>query len=125
MFKYKILLFLFFISCSKDSTQFMVELKSEPELGGTINFPTDLYNEGEILELKATPSKNFNFLSWSGDSSGSDSIVQISVISDKKIIANFEKKKHEINLSVNGQGRIINRLIKSGCTTRIYSWKYN
>ena len=114
MFKYKILLFLFFISCSKDSTQFMVELKSEPELGGTINFPTDLYNEGEILELKATPSKNFNFLSWSGDASGSDSIVQISVISDKKIIANFEKKKHEINLSVNGQGRIINRLIKSG-----------
>ena len=92
----------------------MVELKTEPELGGTINFPTDLYAEGEILELEATPSKNFNFLNWSGDVSESDSSVQISVTSNKKIIANFEKKKHEINLSVNGQGRIINRLIKSG-----------
>ena len=92
----------------------MVELKTEPQLGGTINFPTDLYDEGEILELEAIPSKNFNFLNWSGDVSGSDSSVQISVISNKKIIANFEKKKHEINLSVNGQGRIINRLIKSG-----------
>ena len=115
MFRYKILIFLFFfISCSKDSTLFKVEIKSEPELGGTINFPTDLYAEGEILELKATPSKNFKFLSWSGDASGSDSIVQISVTNDKKIIANFEKKKHEINFRVNGQGRIINRLIKTG-----------
>jgi hypothetical protein len=72
----------------------MVELKSEPELGGTINFPTDLYNEGEILELKATPSKNFNFLSWSGDASGSDSIVQISVISALRMHSGHRRRPH-------------------------------
>ena len=95
MFRYKILIFLFFfISCSKDSTLFKVEIKSEPDLGGTINFPTDLYAEGEILELKATPSKNFKFLSWSGDASGSDSIVRISVTNDKKIFQWLNKYRN-------------------------------
>ena len=76
--------------------------------------PSDLYKEGDVLNLSATASKNYFFDNWSGDFSSNDSITDLIIDSEKIITANFSKKKFEINVSIDGNGSVSKRLIKSG-----------
>ena len=76
--------------------------------------PSDLYKEGDVLNLSATASKNYFFDNWSGDFSNNDSITDLIIDSEKIITANFSKKKFEINVSIDGNGSVSKRLIKSG-----------
>lgn len=39
--------------------------------------PSDLYKEGDVLNLSATASKNYFFDNWSGDFSSNDSITDL------------------------------------------------
>ena len=76
--------------------------------------PSDLYKEGDVLNLSATASKNYFFDNWSGDFSSNDSITDLIIDSEKIITANFSKKKFEINVSIDGNGSVSKRLVKSG-----------
>ena len=55
--------------------------------------PSDLYKEGDVLNLSATASKNYFFDNWSGDFSSNDSVTDLIIDSEKIITANFSKKK--------------------------------
>jgi lysophospholipase L1-like esterase len=54
------------------------------------------------------------FDNWSGDFYGTDSTAVININSDKNLVANFSKKRFEINISVDGKGSVSRKLIKSG-----------
>jgi hypothetical protein len=114
---YRILLpflLILIVSCSKDPALFQINLESNPKDGGSINLSSDTYFEGETLNIEANASKNYVFDNWSGDFYGTDSTAVININSDKNIVANFSKKRFEINISIEGKGSVSRKLIKSG-----------
>ena len=102
------------ISCSKDPALFQVNFDVNPKDGGSINLSSDTYFEGETLNIEANASKNYVFDNWSGDFYSTDSTAIINIDYDKNIVANFSKKRFEINISVEGKGSVSRKLIKSG-----------
>jgi len=115
LFKLKFLLFFsLLVSCSKEPVLFQIDFVSQPQNGGSINLNSSSYNEGEILKLEAIPSENYSFDFWSGDLNSNQSLVDLNVDSNKTVIANFSKKRFEVNITIEGQGKVSKRLIKSG-----------
>lgn len=115
MFKLKFLLFFsLLVSCSKEPVLFQIDFVSQPQNGGSINLNSSSYNEGEILKLEAIPSENYSFDFWSGDLNSYQSLADLNVDSNKTVIANFSKKRFEVNITIEGQGKVSKRLIKSG-----------
>jgi len=47
------------------------------------------YNSGETVTLQATPNTGYDFANWSGDASGTNSSVTITMNSTKSVTANF------------------------------------
>ena len=115
MNKFKLLLFLtLLVSCNKEPVLYQIDFVTQPEFGGSVNLNSSSYNEGEILKLEASPSDNYSFDFWSGDFNSNKPIIDLNVDSDKTIIANFSKKRFDINIIIEGQGKVSKRLIKSG-----------
>ena len=115
MFKLKLLLFFsLLVSCNKEPVRFQIDFVSQPQNGGSINLSSSSYNEGEILKLEAIPSQNYNFDFWSGDLNSNQYLADLNVDSDKTVIANFSKKRFELDITIEGQGIVSKRLIKSG-----------
>ena len=115
MNKLKLLLFLtLLVSCNKEPVLYQIDFVTQPEFGGSVNLNSSSYNEGEILKLEASPSENYSFDFWSGDFNSNNPIIDLNVDSDKTIIANFSKKRFDINIIIEGQGKVSKRLIKSG-----------
>ena len=115
MFKLKILFFfIFLVSCTKEPVLYQVDFVTQPVNGGSINLNSNNYNEGEILKLEAIPSENYSFDFWSGDLNSNNSLIDLAVDSDKTVFANFSKKRFEVNITIEGQGKVSKRLIKSG-----------
>ena len=115
MFKLKILFFfIFLVSCTKEPVLYKVDFVTQPVNGGSINLNSNNYNEGEILKLEAIPSENYSFDFWSGDLNSNNSLIDLVVDSDKTVFANFSKKRFEVNITIEGQGKVSKRLIKSG-----------
>ena len=115
MFKLKLLIFFsFLVSCNKEPVLFQIDFVSQPQNGGSINLSSSSYNDGEILKLEAIPSQNYNFDFWSGDLNSNQALTDLNVDSDKTVIANFSKKTFELNITIEGQGKVSKRLIKSG-----------
>jgi len=115
LFKLKILFFfIFLVSCTKEPVLYQVDFVTQPVNGGSINLNSNNYNEGEILKLEAIPSENYSFDFWSGDLNSNNSLIDLAVDSDKTVFANFSKKRFEVNITIEGQGKVSKRLIKSG-----------
>jgi len=115
LFKLKILFFfIFLVSCTKEPVLYQVDFVTQPVNGGSINLNSNNYNEGEILKLEAIPSENYSFDFWSGDLNSNNSLIDLVVDSDKTVFANFSKKRFEVNITIEGQGKVSKRLIKSG-----------
>jgi len=115
LFKLKLLLFFsLLVSCNKEAVLFQIDFVSQPQNGGSINLSSSSYNEGEILKLEAIPSQNYNFDFWSGDLNSNQYLADLNVDSDKTVIANFSKKRFEVDITIEGQGIVSKRLIKSG-----------
>ncbi len=72
----------------------------DPEQG------TSIFNEGTEVTITATPNSGYIFIGWSGDASGTNNPIIITMDSDKSITANFTAKS---NGDGNGDGK------KGGC----------
>lgn len=64
-----------------------------PVGGGNISVsPASLdgtYKDGTVVTLTATPAKGYVFTNWSGDASGADPVVNVTMNGDKLVSANF------------------------------------
>ena len=103
-------LFVFF-SCSTEEAQPALEtttynLKADtnPSDAGTIIPSSGEYKEGETVEITALPIEGWEFKEWSGDLSGTENPITITMSSNKTIKANFVRGSvFYIN---NGSGQI-------------------
>jgi uncharacterized repeat protein (TIGR02543 family) len=67
---------------------------------GTVNPSVGTYDEGTNVEITATPSVNYIFTGWSGDISGTNATISVTMTSNKNIVAHFEEE--EVILSTDG-----------------------
>lgn len=88
-----VLLVVLFFNCSKDEEIEQFELTSEitPSDGGTISPSKGKYDSGKEIDLTATPAEGYLFKNWSGTISSKENPLTITIDSDKKITAVFEK----------------------------------
>jgi PGF-pre-PGF domain-containing protein len=72
---------------------FSLNLVCSPDVGGTIDVAPSLeeYPYGTEVTLMAIPTTGYVFTNWSGDASGSENQIVITMDSDKSITANFEE----------------------------------
>jgi len=74
------------------------EGSTEPEEG------THSYEEGEGVTVTATPADGWLFDQWSGDVTGTDSTIHITMDGNRSVTAVFEEEIVEYELSINIEG---------------------
>ena len=108
--------FLFVISCTKDPIIYTLTTSANPADGGTVSPSTQQYDEGKTATITATASSEYVFQSWSG-ATGSTNSTSVVMNSDKSVTANFVKKKYSLNVMVEGEGTVNEKVIKAGAAT--------
>jgi len=118
----KLILLLLFIplvfSCSSEElANYTLTVKINPEDGGFVNPDGGTVPEGQQISLTATPGEEFLFDSWSGAATGTSSNVSLIMDANKTVTANFIKKKYALNVMVEGEGTVSEKVIKVGAAT--------
>ena len=108
---------LFVMSCSKETIKYTLTTSVIPANSGTINPNGGTVDEGQQVSITAAPTAEFVFDKWTGAASGSNETVSVIMDSDKSVTANFIKKKYTLTTSVEGEGTIIEKVIKAGLAT--------
>lgn len=72
-----------------DLTKYTLTTTAEPVAGGTIS-GTGTYTIGSTVTVTATPASGYIFTGWSGDASGTNASVVVTMNSDKNVTANFQ-----------------------------------
>ena len=70
--------------------QVNVAAAASPATGGTVTGGGQV-TRGSTVTLTATPSESYRFTGWSGDATGADNPLYITVEADKTVTASFEK----------------------------------
>ena len=111
------LLFLFIIiSCTKDPILYTLTTSVNPPEGGALLPGTAQFEEGETVVLTATPAEEYVFFSWSGVSGANES-TNVVMDKDKSVVALFVKKRYSLNISIEGEGKVTEKIIKAGVST--------
>ena len=113
---FSFLFFLAIISCSKDPILYTLTTSTNPTEGGTLLPSSAQFEEGETVVLNATPTEEYVFFSWAGVS-GENSTTSIVMNSDKSVVALFVKKQYSLEISVEGEGEVTEKIIKAGSST--------
>ena len=76
--------------------RYFLSVIASPTEGGSVSPTSELYDSGSLVTIVATPADGYDFVSWSGDVSGSDPTVSIIMDSDKEAVAVFAAAFQEI-----------------------------
>lgn len=85
------------LSCSSDEKP-IFNISIEASEGGTVSSSGGKYEQGVVLSVNATPDLGYFFANWSTGSP--ENPLTLTVNSNQKIIANFEKEVDPIELSI-------------------------
>ena len=114
------ILFLFY-TCKKEGdkiTQFSVGITALD--GGSVNASGGVFNDGETINIKATPEEGYEFVRWdfSNSSTSSENPIQIIVSSDFFVSAVFQdEKKYSLTININGLGSVDKEIVNSNTKT--------
>ncbi|MCD6448621.1 MAG: right-handed parallel beta-helix repeat-containing protein, partial [Thermoplasmata archaeon] len=77
---------------TKAKPQYTLVVSINPEGAGSVsmNPAGGVYEEGTVVTLTATANEGYVFAYWSGDASGTNPTIQITMNSNKNVIANFQ-----------------------------------
>ena len=123
----KLLLYFVFITCfvaiiacesnsSSSPQQFTVSLSSSPAEGGSVSAAEQVYDEGSVATISATPAGEWLFVRWEGDFSGTSNTSTLTIDSDKNITALFEKKSYALTVNTSGEGTVQEQVVQSKST---------
>ena len=71
------------------------------------------YTAGTVVELNAKPADDWKFDHWEGDLAGKENPIQITISGAKSVKAVFVKKPYSLNISVEGEGTVSERIIET------------
>ena len=111
-----VFLVLIVFSCTKDPVIYSLKTISNPTEGG-ISYPSlKEYESGDIAKAVATPNSEYVFDGWSGSLNDSKATLNFKIDSNKELVANFVKKKYPLKINIQGEGSVIEKVIKAGLT---------
>ena len=123
-----VFIFLILLSCSKDSPipdaptpTVTYTLSVSASEGGTVNNTGGTHNENSSVSITATADAGYEFTSWSGDASGTDNPLTVSMNSNKTITANFIRTQYTLSVGKIGEGTITQEVISSDKTSEEYN----
>src|SRR5439155_716237 len=64
------------------------------------------YDHGSLVELSATPAVGYHFVAWSGDASGSDNPLSVTMEAAKSITATFAINTYVLDVTTVGSGTV-------------------
>jgi hypothetical protein len=77
------------LSSSTPAVWYTLTATANPANGGTVTPASGTYLAGSQIQVTATPNANYTFANWSGNASGTNPTVTLTMDSDKSITANF------------------------------------
>ena len=107
-------LFIYLTGCTKE---FILDVKVNPPNSGTV-FPSEgTFKDGSTVTLNAAPNAEYVFSNWSGDASGSNTSVNVTIDDNKSVVANFRLRQYKLTTNVEGEGSISETIINTGKST--------
>jgi len=101
--------------------QYQVSVSISPLGGGSVG-GAGWYDSGSQCSLTATPASNYRFSHWSGDGTGSDNPLILTVNITKNVVANFVQTA-QITVTSNPTGSGFVKVDDSSITTpQTYTW---
>ena len=76
------------ISCK---TKYELQVTASPSEGGIVNPESGKYEEGEQVTIQVNPDSDYRFIEWSGDWTGTENPLLITMDRDYNIEATFEE----------------------------------
>lgn len=112
-----LLLLLFFISCSTNSTPvYQLSTSTEPNTAGSIQPNNGEFEEGEQIEIHAVANETWVFEKWEGDLTGNLNPAPVIMNRDKLINAIFKKRNYALEINIEGNGVVQETIIQSKST---------
>lgn len=86
------------------AVRYSLSVTVSPTAGGSVSPTGGTFDSGSVVTLTATPAPGYQFVSWSGDASGTGQTVELPMNSDKSVIANFGTTRHNLSVTVTPSG---------------------
>jgi uncharacterized repeat protein (TIGR02543 family) len=87
---------------------YTLSVSVDPVDGGSVGVvPGAPYYYGTVVTLTASANPGYGFDHWSGDASGTNPVVIVTMTSDKSVTAHFVKIEYKLSVIIDGQGTVI------------------
>lgn len=107
------ILMIYMTGCGTESKpSYNLSVSSEPENGGTVSPHGGEFEEGQTVQLTATPNEGWIFAGWEGDLTGNNNPDILRIDSNPYVKAVFEKRTYPLNLTVEGNGTILEEVVQ-------------
>ena len=80
--------------------EYTLTTQVSPAVGGQVIPSNGRYTSGSSVTLTAAPSEDYEFVSWSGDASGTSPTVTLEMDSDKTVVAQFMPTRQRITYTM-------------------------
>ena len=108
-------LFLVFWSCQMEEpipTYTLSSTVSPAEAGKITASPSaSTYPEGTQVTLTAEPNENWVFKQWEGDEPSTSNPVQVTMASNKTLVAVFVKRDYPLTIKIEGEGTVEEKIV--------------
>jgi hypothetical protein len=101
---------------SNEDPHYSLEITVVPEEAGTATPAQGEFEAGRELEISVTPNEHWVFDRWEGDHEGTQNPVVITIDSDKDIAALFVKRDYPLNINIEGEGSVSERIVQEKTT---------
>ncbi|MCC5940319.1 MAG: fibrobacter succinogenes major paralogous domain-containing protein [Balneolaceae bacterium] len=81
------------------------------------------YAHGTVVELTAIPTSNWVFAGWSGDFSGMTNPFELTINSNKTIVATFERQLFDLDVTIEGDGFVNKELLEGTLRDGKYAYE--
>ena len=75
------------------------------------------YESGTTVQLTAVPDDEWRFVEWSGDHTGTENPIQLTMDQTMSITAKFEKVSYALTIEIVGNGTVNKEIIQAKSTT--------
>jgi uncharacterized repeat protein (TIGR02543 family) len=77
----------------EDIQEYSLSTDVSPSGGGTVSPSSGTYQSGETVTLRASPASGYNFDKWTYDASGTSKTIDVTMDSNKYIVASFVEEE--------------------------------